>query len=92
MPGLNQKQTKAFMQGDWDVKWYVSTGEDFPPYRQGFFPNLTKPGATRTVDRGLEGAGIHVATTGGTGRSPGVPVYGNVVFLRWPVCDECLFG
>ena len=76
MPGLNQKQTKAFMQGDWDVNWYVGTAifSESDPYRQGFFPNLTKPGGTRTVDRGLEGAGVHVA-----GILNQTPVYANVV-------------
>jgi len=64
MPGLNQKQAKAFMEGGWDPNWYVGT--EIKNYRNGFFANLTKPGATRSLEENVK-VGYGVAN------------YGNVV-------------
>lgn len=73
MSGLNKKQTDAFMRGDWDPQWYVGSSQQ--DYRNGFFANLTKPGATREVEND-----IHVKNERGSGFSNNtVPVYGSVV-------------
>jgi len=48
LPGQNQKQTQAFMQGDHDASWYTATATNpyKSPWEQGFFAVLTKPGST----------------------------------------------
>jgi len=47
LPGLNQDQTQAFMQGDHKSSWYTATATDpfSSPWKQGFFAVLTKPGS-----------------------------------------------
>ena len=70
LPGLNYKQTKAFMAGDWKPEWYV--GSDIGNYQKGFFANLTKPGATRNVNNN-----IHVENRGDNGNT--VPFRGSTV-------------